>query len=259
MNDSETKIFISEQNQLAALYKKNVVEDLYIAHSSYQISSLYIGKVDKLVTNIKAAFIKLDKIEKNGFIHLEKLNWKKNNKEAIQTLNTNKKILVQIIKEPTSGKGPSVTTNIGVVGKYFIFLPFGIGINVSKKIYNQQEKNYLKSLITLIKPLSSGVLVKKEAQNQVEEDLIKDFLFIQKKWCSIQLRAKYAVGPSRLNANIFFIKKVIQRLYDLKTSHILVDNYKGAWKLYNVLKNFKEPYNANIVNIIYQKKKNLHF
>lgn len=255
MSSQETKLVISERNQLAAIYKENVIEDLYIAHSSYQISSIYLGKVDKLLPNIQAAFIKLDKIEKNGFIQLEKLTSKLTHRLTSQPLTTNRKILVQIIKEPTNTKGPSVTTNIGVVGQYFILLPFGRGINISKKIYNQQEKNFFKGLLTLIKPLSIGVLVKKEAHNQLEEDLINDFVFIQKKWASIKLRAKSTSGQTRLAANVFFLKKVIQRLYNLKTAQILVDNPKGAWKVYNILKTFKEPYNLKILKIIYHKRK----
>jgi ribonuclease E len=257
MNGLEIKLVISEKNQLAAMYRENVVEDLYIAHSSYQISSIYIGEMDNLIPSIKAAFIKLDTMEKNGFIHLGNLPPKTSKDSVLQLLTNHQKILVQIIKEPTSSKGPSVTTNIGIIGQYFILLPFGKGINISKNIYSQQEKNYLKGLLTLIKPLDVGVLIKKEANNESREDLVKDLLFIQKKWCSIKLRAKLALAPTRLTANIFFIKKVLQKLYKLKTIQILIDNNKGAWKLYNIIKNFKEPYNLNQVKIIYEKK-NLH-
>nr|BDA98826.1 ribonuclease E [Chroomonas debatzensis] len=252
MSSRGTKLVISEKNQLAAVYKDNEIEDLYIAHSSYQISSIYIGKVDKLVSNINAAFIKLDPLEKNGFIDLEKVNSQPNTK--LKFLSPNKKVFVQIIKEPSNTKGPSVTTNIGISGQYFVLLPFGRGINISKKLYDQQEKNYLKGIITLLKPLSLGVLIKKEAQNQLEEDLINDFLFIQKKWNSIKLRATCTLTPTRLTSNIVFMKKVVQRLHTFKTSHILVDTQRGAWKVYNELKHFKQPYNYKLLKIIYQKK-----
>jgi ribonuclease E len=131
MNLNSKHIIISEKNKLAAVYNIKKLKELHIFHRSYQIGNIYIGTIDTVLKNIEAAFVRLSYYDKNGFLHLASIS---NFKEKIlEKTHVKKKILVQIIKEPTSSKGPTLSTNIGIIGTYIILLPFESSIKISKK------------------------------------------------------------------------------------------------------------------------------
>ena len=132
MSLNSKHLIISEKNKLAAVYNLKTLKEVYVSHRTYQIGSIYIGVIDSLLKNIEAAFIKLSEYDKNGFMHIPPLaNFKH---EFLEKAKSKKKILVQIIKEPTSTKGPSLSTNIGLIGSYVILLPFESSIKISKHI-----------------------------------------------------------------------------------------------------------------------------
>lgn len=248
-----TKLIVSEKNQLAAFYQNDVLEDLHISHSKYQMGSIYVGKVERLVPNINAAFIRLDKSEKKGFIQLgtqPKLNPKTSKPISIEKEN---KILVQIVKEPTRTKGPSVTTNIGIIGQYLILLPFGKGIRLSKNLGNVKEKLHLKALLHLLKPLSMGLLVRKEAYQQNDSNLIEEFVRLKKKWVVLKCQSKKALNPYLVAENTYFIKKAVRSFYTQKLTRIIVDSRLGAWKVYKALLEGKQSSPVPKVEVIYYK------
>lgn len=230
-----TQVVISEKNQLSALYNNNKLKELHVSHTSYRIGNVYLGKIESIRININAAFIKLHPIEKNGFIPISNLKLEKskfNTSGILENLEPNANVIVQIVKEPTGSKGPSLTTNIGISGEYVILLPFGEGITISKAIVDIKEKTYLKSLFLLLKPIGFGLLVKKEAQKIKEEDLILDLRSVEKKWSRIKKKIKKVRTPSLLNDNRSFINKTIRELYDNTIRKYSVDSYLGARKIY---------------------------
>nr|BDA99122.1 ribonuclease E [Hemiselmis andersenii] len=231
-------IAISENNQLASIYNKKNLSTLDISHSNYQIGSIYLGQISSVLPNINAAFIKLHLVEKNGFIQLSKLlQYTSSNKKSLPAFARN--IIVQISKEPTGNKGPSLTTNIEVIGKYIILLPFGEGVILDKNLENSKEKSALKALFILIKASNNGLFIKKEASRVSEEELLEDYLLTQNKWDKICSKIKQTKAPNLLTTNVNFIKKILDQHYDHKTIKISIDNKLGAWKVYNVLANEK--------------------
>jgi ribonuclease E len=108
MSIQSNQIVISEENQLAAVYKKKSLKELHISRSQYHIGSIYVGELQNVLANINAAFITLDKLEKNGFIHIHRVLPKKLTQKT-HSFDIKTRILVQVIKEPTGTKGPSLT------------------------------------------------------------------------------------------------------------------------------------------------------
>jgi ribonuclease E len=228
------QIVISEENQLAAVYKKKNLKDLYISRSQYQVGNIYVGELKSLLPNINAAFITLNNLEKNGFIHLHSLLPTKL-KEKTHNFDIKTRILVQITKEPTGTKGPTLTTNIGLIGEYLIFLPFGEGVSFSKKLHGQKEKQALKALFTLLKPLSTGLLIKKEAYKVSDAELLTDFLTLKNKWSNICTALEKSSAPNLLTDKKNFLQKVMRNFYNITTTKIAIDTKIGIWKIYNIL------------------------
>ena len=91
-------------------------------------------------------------------------------------------ILAQISKEPISTKGPRLTTEISLAGRYMVLLPFSDRVSISQKIENQEEKARLKKLIRSIKPHGFGVIIRTVATGKKVAELDSDLKNLYKKW-----------------------------------------------------------------------------
>nr|BDA97858.1 ribonuclease E [Chroomonas collegionis] len=248
------QLVISEKTQLAALYNENKLIELKTYYSKYQIGDIYLGKLDNSLYNINAAFIKLHSIEKNGFIQLNNLIPTKLNQHLnikYEQLKFNELVLVQIIKEPSGTKGPSLTTNLGLIGDYLILLPFGEGVSISKKIYPTNEKQYLKAFIQLLKPMGIGILVKKEASEIQEELLKKDFVILLNKWYEIQSKVRKTFEPALLSTKVDFVEDTVKTFYNTNVTKISIDSLLGSWKVYNQLITWGETKKNKDIKIEY--------
>jgi ribonuclease E len=78
-------------------------------------------------------------------------------------LKPKQKLIVQVVKEPTGHKGPRVTTEISLPGRFLVLMPNETGVNVSKKITSAKERARLKSVVNLLKPVGIGIIVRTEA------------------------------------------------------------------------------------------------
>ena len=131
------KIIIAEQERIAALLSDERVDKLIVAQGLYQIGDIYLGTIDNVLPGIDAAFVNIGASEKNGFIHvtdLGPLRLKKSAASITELLEPRQKVLVQIMKEPTGNKGPRLTGNIALPGRYIVLQPNGQGINRYRKI-----------------------------------------------------------------------------------------------------------------------------
>jgi ribonuclease E len=231
-----TQMAVSEKNHVSAVYAKNKLKELEISRSQYQVGNIYIGELETLLPNINAAFVKLQKLEKNGFIQLKSvLPVRLTQKNPTQTFEIKTNLIVQVVKEPTGAKGPTLTTNLAIIGDYLILLPFGEGIHISNKVHEQKEKHALKALFTLIKPLSFGLLITKEAYKMTEQELLAEFFTLKKYWSNICNKLKKSSTTTLLTKKPDFIRKSIKHFYDKTTTKISIDTNRGVWKIYNLL------------------------
>jgi ribonuclease G len=99
-----------------------------------------------------------------------------------QVLKSGEPLLVQVIKEPIANKGPKVTCDISIPGRYFILVPFQNNISISRKIGNPKEKARLKDLANSIRPHNFGVIVRTVSEGVALEELDKDMRELVKKW-----------------------------------------------------------------------------
>lgn len=252
-----THLLISEKNRLGALYRKRKLKELDVSNSDYDIGQIYIGNLESILPNISAAFVKIDKIKKNGFIQMQNLlpiKVRQKKKLSIESIKLKTNLLVQIVKQPTGTKGPTLTTNLGIVGDYVILLPFGEGITLSKKLYYLKEKEALKSLFTLIKPLAIGILIKKEAYKVSEEKLLKDFYNVQDKWDKICNKLEHSSSPKLLTVKIDFIQRIVKTFYDTTITKFSIDTNFNAWKIYNLLIHYVEKKNNRIILLEYYNR-----
>ncbi len=205
----------SEGERIALLKDKKLVElHQEKSDNGFQVGEIYLGKVKKIMPGLNAAFVDVGH-EKDAFLHYHDLgpyikSWLKITKDSAQgsrkngdlseftlepeTLKTgkigdvlkrNQQILVQIAKEPISSKGPRLTTEISIAGKYFILVPFYDTVNVSKKVSTVNERKRLKNLATSLKTPKLGLICRTAAEKKGGQDLHQDIIELQQRWDSI--------------------------------------------------------------------------
>lgn len=224
------QIIIAEQHRIAAVFSEDQIQELIVAKGSHQVGDIYLGIVENVLPGIDAAFVNIGDSERNGFIHVSDLGPLRLRKAAgsiTELLAPQQKVLVQVMKEPTGNKGPRLTGNITLPGRYLVLMPFGRGVNLSRRIRNETERNRLRALGILIKPAGMGLLVRTEAEGMAEEAILEDLESLQRQWESIQQEAVSTRPPSLLNRDDDFIQRVLRDVYSADVNRIVVDSHTG--------------------------------
>jgi ribonuclease E len=225
------QIIIAEQHRLAAVFWEDQIQELVVATGSHQVSDIYLGIVENVLPGIDAAFVNIGDAERNGFIHvtdLGPLRLKRSAGAITELLTPQQKVLVQVMKEPTGNKGPRLTGNISLPGRYLVMMPYGRGVNLSRRIKSDSERNRLRALAVLLKPAGMGLLVRTEAEGRAEEAIIEDLEALQKQWEAIQQEANSTRAPALLNRDDDFIQRVLRDMYTADVNRIVVDSHTGV-------------------------------
>jgi ribonuclease G len=199
-------------SRIALLKDKSLVE----LHSDgednqFKVGDIYLGTVRKIVNGLNAAFIDVG-YEKDAFLHYQDLgpqinslnkfsklakngNYTSYNLKGFDlepdieklgkisnVLPKNNQILVQVVKEPISTKGPRLSCELSIAGRYLVLVPFSNTVNVSKKIRSAEERRRLVRLITSIKPANFGVIIRTVAEGQSVTELDKDLRNLVSTW-----------------------------------------------------------------------------
>ena len=221
------QIVIAEQLRIAAVLSDERVDELIVAQGRYQIGDVYLGTVENVLPGIDAAFVNIGESEKNGFIHvtdLGPLRLRKGSAGITELLEPRQKVLVQVMKEPTGTKGPRLTGNLALPGRYLVLQPHGLGVNISRRISAEAERNRLRALGVLIKPPGAGLLIRTEAEGISEELLIDDLEALLRQWEAIQQAAETSVPPVLLNRDEDFIHRILRDHMGPDLARVVVDD-----------------------------------
>ncbi|HKK47059.1 MAG TPA: Rne/Rng family ribonuclease [Balneolaceae bacterium] len=252
----QTRIALLENGELAQLFIES-------DENQRTVGNIYVAKVHKVMSGIRAAFIDMG-TPKDAFLHfsdagdhlkeyvqmlngrdaihkhvrdeLKKTNFNKiSNYEkqnwAGKILQPRQKLLVQIIKEPIGSKGPRISTDITVAGRFLVLIPMGEYIAVSRKINNYKERRRLKSLVGSMLPDGFGVIIRTVAEGQDEKSIEDDMRNVLKKWERILERLESAKPPSLLYKDLDMTESLIRDLFAKQYDRVLVDDPKMHKKI----------------------------
>lgn len=216
----EVSIALLEEGRLVSLQKES-------RNLAYAVGDIYAAKVKKLMPGLNAAFVNVG-YEKDAFLHYldlgphylsysdflkEVLDEKKGAKlpditkmkllpdidkhgSIADRLTSGEELMVQIVKEPISSKGPRLTTEIAFTGRYMVLIPFSDKISISQKIKTNAEKLRLRHLMESIKPKNFGVIVRTSAEGKSVAELNHELQTLLKCWEDAVTKLRTAPAPS---------------------------------------------------------------
>lgn len=230
----EKKIVIAERDNIAAVLENKKVTDFFIHRGEVLLGDVYLATVDNILPSIDAAFVNVG-TDKMGFLHAQDVMGKGTLKEK---LSPKQKLVVQVVKEPTGHKGPRVTTEISLPGRFLVLMPNEPGVSVSKKIENSKERARLKAIINLIKPVGVGVIIRTEAEGQTEADIQEDLEILLEKWNNIINSAETLNPPNLIYRDQDLLYRVIREACSDDVSEIIVDTPFAMNRVQTILQNW---------------------
>lgn len=241
---------------IALLKDKRLVElNREKTNNNFSVGDFYLGRVKKVMPGLNAAFVEVG-YEKDAFLHYldlgpqaaslmhytklvqtGKLNTSdlgnfKNENDIPKNgkiggmVSTGQSILVQIAKEPISTKGPRITSELSIAGRYLVLVPFSDQISVSQKIKENEEKNRLKRLMQSIKPKNFGVIVRTVAENKSVAELDADLKDLISKWDICFQEMKTAQAPKKVLGELDRTSAILRDTLNSSFNNIHVDNEK---------------------------------
>ena len=229
--ESGQKIVIAERDNIAAVIENGKVSEFFINRGEILLGDVYLAQVENVLPSIDAAFVNVGS-DKMGFLHAQDVL----KKGALQDkLAPKEKLVVQVVKEPTGHKGPRVTTDISLPGRFLVLMPNEAGINVSRKISTVKERARLKSIVSLLKPVGVGVIIRTEAENQSEADIQEDLEILLEKWNNIVTSAETVTAPALLYRDQDLLYRVIREACTEETQEIIVDTAFAMNRLQTLL------------------------
>lgn len=240
------EIALLEGGKLAELHHQKT-------NNNFTVGDILIGKIRKLMPGLNAAFIdighrkdaflhytdlgpKLRSLNKwtngvmNGSINTHRLDNFKYEEEIIKTgkidqvINKRWPVLVQILKEPISTKGPRLSCELTLPGRYMVLMPFTESLSVSKKIGSPEERKRLHTLAESIRPKNFGMVIRTAAEGKKVQELHEELMHLMGRWEEIYRQLKTVNPPAKLLSELDKPASVLRDLLTDSFSRIIVND-----------------------------------
>lgn len=245
----EVSIALLEEGRLVSLQKES-------RNLAYAVGDIYVAKVKKLMPGLNAAFVNVG-YEKDAFLHYldlgphfasysaflkQVLDPSKNGGRmpdiskmkllpdidkhgtVTEQLTSGEELMVQIVKEPISSKGPRLTTEIAFTGRYMVLIPFNDKISISQKIKTTGEKLRLRHLMESIKPKNFGVIIRTSAEGKSVAELNHELQTLLKCWEDAVAKVRTAPVPSLIFEEESRIVGVLRDVFSTDFENIHVND-----------------------------------
>lgn len=268
-NQKEIQLALVENRKLVELHNQSLNNNLIVG-------DIYLGKVTKLLPGLNAAFVNIGYPKKDAFLHYTDLGPRLKSlikftngaiagslpthllKDTViepdiqkkgkinQVLSKGQNILVQVLKEPISTKGPRLCCEITIAGRYVVLTPFTNVIAVSKKITSEEERERLRRLMESIRPKNFGFIVRTAAEGKRVAELHDDITDLVNKWEKIFKQLHQSNAPIKCLSELNKTKSLIRDFWNESFSRVIVNDKKVQEEVISEIKKVA-PKRADIV------------
>jgi ribonuclease G len=245
-NPRETRVAILEDDQLAELLVDR-------PDARRMVGDIYYGRVDAVLPGIQAAFVDIG-TEKSAFLHASDLVYegeevadgddddgddegddsgggRKKKKDDGKTppiqeiLKRGKEILVQVSKEPISTKGPRVTAQVSLAGRFLVYMPFASRVGISRKIGERAERARLREQMKGVLPdKSGGVIVRTVGEDVTRETFERELNTLMGTWKRVKKKSTFVRAPALVHRETSLARGLMRDVFSTKVEKVTVDS-----------------------------------
>ena len=245
---TESRVAIIEDGRLVELMNEQSDE-------ARIVGDLYLGKVEAVLPGIQAAFVDIG-TEKSAFLHVSDVseveeddddngggnggrNGNRRNRKypPIQdVIERGQDLLVQVTKEPISTKGPRVTTQVSLPGRFIVYMPDSKHVGVSRKIDDREERTRLRKMAReAIGKGQGGVIIRTVGEELTSKTLVAEFKSLRKTWEKVQRRVSSVQAPASVHREATLTSGIIRDLFSEKIDSVTVDSDELAQEIKSYL------------------------
>ena len=178
--------------------------------------NIYLGVVDNVLPGMEAAFVEIG-LEKNGFLYVDEivgpeLEGRKGARKIQDLIKRGQTVLVQAVKDPMKSKGARLTTELSLPGRFLVYVPYGEGMGVSRRL-DDQERTRLKEIVRELDAKGGGIIVRTAAEGASAEDIERDLVFLQRLWKTIQAKAEKSTAPELVYEEAELPLRIVRDLF----------------------------------------------
>lgn len=243
--DYEARVAILEDNRLVELRVER-------SDTDRMVGDIYKGIIRSVLPGMQAAFVDIG-LPRAAYLHSSDVGKmqtgrydsdefeeeeapaeivRKTRRAGIETvLKKDQEILVQVIKEPISTKGPRVASEISIPGRFVVLVPDDDHIRASKRIMNWTEKKRLRELAAPLRPEGFGLIIRTEAEGKEESDLRSDIKRVLKLWNKLKRKADKTPAPCLIHKEEEMTVSMIRDIFTDDVERLIVDNRKDYKKI----------------------------
>ena len=219
------------------------VGELYIERRGSRsiVGNIYKGKVDNVLPGLEAAFVDIG-LDKNGFLHADDIvipgvevarrgrGGRGKGKSIQELLKPGQEILVQAVKDPLKTKGPRLSMQLSIAGRYLVYVPQGEGVGVSRRL-DDKERDRLRKAAGKIDLQGGGAIIRTAAQGAKREDFEREIKYLHKLHEVLQKRAKESAAPAMVFQEADLSVRVVRDIFSEQFERAIVDDEKQHHRL----------------------------
>ncbi len=258
----ETRVAIIEDDELVELLVDR-------PDARRMVGDIYLGKVDAVLPGLQAAFVDIG-TDKSAFLHASDLVYPDNSgddeddegEESFRELERDERdappiqdvlkrgqeLIVQVSKEPISTKGPRVTAQVSLAGRFLVYMPYASRVGVSRKIGDREERKRLRALVEGMLPEDSGgVIVRTVGEDVTPETIERELTTLINTWKRIKKKERFVRAPALLNRETSLARGLIRDIFSDKVERVTVDSKQVYNEIIEYLKGIAPELTERIV------------
>jgi ribonuclease G len=245
-NSSDIDFALLKDGRLNELHKETI-------DNNFNVGDIFLAKIKKTLSGLNASFVNVGS-EKDAFLHyhdlgpqlsslskytklvstgrlkeftLKNFRFEKEidkNGSIDQVIKAGQNLLVQVVKEPISTKGPRISSELSIAGRYLVLVPFSDRVSVSQKISNNKEKERLKRLVKSIKPKGFGVILRTVAEGIKVAELDRDLQNSLQRWINLSKQLPKVQAPAKVLSELNRASSILRDIFDDSFTSIVTND-----------------------------------
>lgn len=224
-----------EETRMALLEDGRLVEAaVERAESGHIVGNIYLGKVQNVLPGMQAVFVDIGR-DRNAFLHVGDMLAPEAPRQN-SALSVGRELIVQVAKDALGTKGPRLTTQLALPGRYVVLMPTVDFIGVSRRIPSDTERQRLKELAQQVRPEGMGLIVRTVAEGHSEEELRRDCEYSLNVWQTLSARAKRSNAPTLLYRDVDLVIRIVRDYFTADVTKIVIDNREAYNRVADLLR-----------------------